>query len=64
MKLGFGHIHTLVYSLFSVYSPSHMGASPTFFVAKALSSFNYVEIMDNHNSQNSTTQLMQQASSQ
>jgi len=41
-----------------------MGASPTFFVAKALSSYNYMEIMDHHDSQNSTTQLMQQASSQ
>jgi len=41
-----------------------MGASPTFFVAKALSSYNYMEIMDHCDSQNSTTQLMQQASSQ
>jgi len=41
-----------------------MGASPTFFVAKALSSYNYMEIRDHHDIQNSTTQLMQQASSQ
>jgi hypothetical protein len=41
-----------------------MGASPTFFVAKALSSYNYVEITYHHNSQNSTTLLMQPASSQ